>query len=59
MIELPTEDGTVYCELIVIQDTTFIFFSTDKDIQDAITCVYPVRHYNIEDAFKQFIKYTK
>jgi hypothetical protein len=59
MIELPTDKGTIYCELITIQDTPFIFFSTLEDVQRAITCVYPVRYYSIETALNQFINYTK
>jgi len=59
MIELPTDKGTIYCELITIQDTPFIFFSTLEDVQRAITCVYPVRYYCIESALKEFLNYTK
>ena len=59
MIELPTDNGTIYCELITIQDTPFIFFSTLKDVQRAITYVYPVRYYSIETALNEFIKDTK
>jgi hypothetical protein len=59
MIELPVNNETVYCELITVQDTPFIFFSTLKDVQIAITCVYPVRYYSIETALNEFIKHTK
>jgi hypothetical protein len=59
MIELPTDKGTIYCELITIQDTPFIFFSTLEDVQIAITCVYPVRYYSIEAALTEFINHTK
>lgn len=59
MIELPTDNGTIYCELITIQDTPFIFFSTLENLQNAITCIYPVRYYSIERALNEFINYTK
>ena len=59
MIELPTEKGAVYCELITIQDAPFIFFTTQKNIQTGITCVYPVRYYSIETAFNEFLNHTK
>jgi hypothetical protein len=59
MIELPVNNETVYCELITVQETPFIFFSTLKDVQRAITCVYPVRYYSIETALNEFIKHTK
>jgi hypothetical protein len=59
MIELPTENGRVYCELITIQDAPFIFFSTLKDVQKAITQIYPVRYYSIESAFNEFLTYKK
>lgn len=57
MIELKTEKGTMYCELITIQDTPFIFFSTLQNVQSAITSIYPVRYYSIEDALKEFKNY--
>ena len=59
MIELPTQNDCVYCELITIQDTPFIFFSTTRQIQEAITCVYPVRYYSIETALNEFLNHTK
>lgn len=57
MIELPTKNGRVYCELITIKDTPFIFFSTLENVQNAITSIYPVRYYSIESAFKEFNNY--
>ena len=59
MIELPTDKGTIYCELITIQDTPFIFFATQENIQTAISCIYPVRYYSIESALIEFIKHVK
>jgi hypothetical protein len=58
MIELKTEKGTMYCELITIQDTPFIFFSTLQNVQNAITHIYPVRYYSIEKALFEFKNYT-
>jgi hypothetical protein len=59
MIELPTANGNVFCELITIKDLPFIFFTTQENIQAGITCVYPVRYYSIETAFNEFLNHTK
>jgi hypothetical protein len=58
MIEFSTNAGKMYCELITIQETPFIFCSTLKDVQNAITQIYPVRYYSIEKALFEFTNYT-
>jgi hypothetical protein len=59
MKEFTVNNETVYCELITILDTPFIFCATQKNIQRAISCVYPVRYYSIEIAINEFIKHKK
>jgi hypothetical protein len=57
MIELKRKEGTIFCELITIQETPFIFLSTLTNVQDGINQLYPVRYYSIERAVENFINY--